>query len=71
MNFVLVGSDKFGQNRSRWSWVGHDRMNARISQCKNAVPQWVLNMAVCALKTRYPNVPHPNVKSTADEHEFR
>ena len=29
-NFVLVGSDEFRQNRGRWSWFGHDRMNAQI-----------------------------------------
>ena len=37
----------------------------------NSVPQWVLNTAGGAVKTRYPNVPHPNVQSTADEDEFR
>ena len=37
----------------------------------NAIPQWVLNTVGCAVKTRYPNVPHPNVKSTDEEHEFR
>ena len=36
----------------------------------NAVPQWVLNTAGCAVKTRYTNVPHTNVQSTADEHKF-
>ena len=37
----------------------------------NAVPQWVLNTAGCAVQTSYPNVPHPNMQSTADEHELR
>ena len=32
-NLVLVGSDEFGKNRGRWSWVGYDRMNAWISWC--------------------------------------
>ena len=37
----------------------------------NTVLQWVLNMAGCAVKTRYTNVLNPNAQSTADDHEFR
>ena len=38
---------------------------------QNAMPQWVLNMAGYAVKNSYPNIPHPNVQSTTDEHKFR
>ena len=37
----------------------------------NSVSQWVLNTAGYAIKTRYHNVPHTNVQSTADKHAFR
>ena len=37
----------------------------------DAVPQWVLYTAGCAVKNRYPNVPHPNTQLTADKHELR
>ena len=31
----------------------------------------MLNTAGKAIKTRYPNVPHPNVQYTADKHKLR
>ena len=68
---MLVGSDEFGQNCGRWSWFRHDRINAGFLGVTNAMPQWVLNTEGCAVKTVYPNVPHPNVQLTADEHESR
>ena len=46
-------------------------MNAQIFSGRNAVTQWVLNMAGCAVRTRYPNLPHPSVQSTADEQKLR
>ena len=30
MNFVLVGPDEFGKNRSRWCWVGNDQVNDQM-----------------------------------------
>ena len=37
----------------------------------NTVTQWVLNTADCAVRNRYPNVPHTSVKLTADKNELR
>ena len=36
----------------------------------SSVPQWELHTAGFSVKTRHPNVPHPNVQLTADKHEF-
>ena len=64
-------SDEFGHNRGLWSWVGHEQMNAQIYQCNKCRATVGFNTAGCAVKTRYTNVPHTNVQSTADEHKFR
>ena len=70
-NLVFVRSDKFGKITAVGSGSGMTGQMPGFIGVINAVPQWVLNTAGCAVKTRYPNVPHTNVKSTADEHEFR
>ena len=65
-----MGSDEFGKIAAVGYRSGMTGLMPRFLGVKNSAPQWVLNTAGCAVKTRYPNVPHPNVQSTANNHEF-
>ena len=64
---VLTSSDKIEAIGAGSGMTG--RMPGFIG-VTSSVPQWVLNMVGCAVKTMYPNVPHLNVQSTADKNEF-
>ena len=68
---MLVVSDKFGKIAAVGAGSGMTGWMPVFVGGRKGVPQWVLNTAGFAVRTRQPNVLHPSVKSTVDKHELR
>ena len=71
MKYVLVGSDKLGQNCDRWSWVVHNQINTCICWYTKRCSAVGFKYRGLYRKTRYPNLLHPSVKSTADKQKIK